>query len=310
MQYIQMNLRIQETGKFLIVILFVFLSLTACSKDPDNPVDTDDSDSTESPVPFDKVPALTDMVVYEVNFMAFRPGSTLDDVMNRIDSIKSLGVNVIWLMPLFPEGQLNGVGSPYSIQNYKEVNPSLGTLDDLKQFVTKAHEFEMAVILDWVANHTSWDNVWIENVDWYSQDSQGNIISPPGTGWNDVADLDYDNPAMRLEMIKSMKYWISSCNIDGFRCDAADFVPFDFWKQAIDSLKNLPGRNLILLAEGSRSDHFTAGFQMTYAWDFQSTLKSIYHDGTSASSIYQVNTNEYSALPEGAEKLRYITNQQ
>jgi alpha-amylase len=308
MRKIEKEFRDQEPGKYLLILGLFFLSLTACSKDQGKPDDTDNTDTTESPVPFDKVPALNDIVMYEVNFMAFGPSCTINDVLDRIDSIKTLGVNVIWLMPIFPEGQVNGVGSPYSVQNYKEINPNLGTLDNLKQFVNKAHELGIAVILDWVANHTAWDNAWITNTDWYTQDQQGNIISPAGTGWNDVADLNYANTSMRLEMIKSMKYWITASNIDGFRCDAADMVPFDFWKQAIDSLKKIPDRDLILLAEGSRLDHFTAGFEMTYAWDFQSKMKSIYHDGTSASGIYQTNSNEYSGLPLGTQKLRYITN--
>jgi alpha-amylase len=295
-------------SKWIVFLWVIFIGLSSCDKDTAPPVDDDDNDSTETPVPFDKVPALDDMVMYEVNFMAYGPSCTINDVLGRIDSIKSLGVNVIWLMPLHPEGQINGVGSPYSVQDYTAVNPELGTLNDLKEFVTQAHAHEMAVILDWVANHTAWDNWWIDNTDWYTQDGSGNIISPPGTGWNDVADLNFSNASMRLEMIKSMKYWITTCNIDGFRCDAADMVPFDFWKQAIDSLKNLPGRTLILLAEGSRTDHFTAGFQMTYAWDFQSKLKSIYYDGPAASGIYQTHRNEYNALPAETHKLRYITN--
>ncbi len=310
MKKTEMVWKIYKIAGHLLISSAVFMILEACNS-ADDPIDEQNNDSTNVPVtqvPFDKVPALTDMVIYEVNFMAFGPSCKINDVLNRIDSIKSLGVNVLWLMPIHPEGQVNGVGSPYCVQNYKEVNPDLGTINDLKEFVQKAHQLEMAVILDWVANHTAWDNDWIYNADWYSQDSQGNIISPPGTGWNDVADLDYTNPSMRIEMIKSMKYWVNTCNIDGFRCDAADLVPFDFWKQAIDSLKKLPGRELILLAEGSRTDHFSGGFQMTYAWNFQTALKNIFNNGATAGSLYQVNSNEYNNLPEGTEKLRYITN--
>lgn len=293
----------------IVISLLLLLFLSGCGKDPVGPEDTNDTtEIPEPPTPFGKVPVLSDMVIYEVNFMAFGPSCTINDVLARIDSIKALGVNVIWLMPIFPEGEVNGVGSPYAVQDYLAVNPDLGTFNDLKAFVNKAHELEMAVILDWVANHTAWDHPWIESEDWYSQDGSGNIISPPGTNWNDVADLNFSSSSMRLEMIASMKYWINTFNIDGFRCDAADMVPFDFWKQAIDSLEKLPGRNLILLAEGSRTDHFTAGFQMTFSWDFQTALKNIYRNGAGASTIFQVNASEYNSVPEGKEKLRYITN--
>jgi alpha-amylase len=167
----------------LILSLIFFISLTACDKNTGNTDDNNGIDSTKTPEPFDKVPTLDDMVLYEVNFMAFGPGCSINDVTLRLDSIKDLGVNVLWLMPLYSEGELNGVGSPYCVRDYEQVNPDLGTLSDLKTLVNEAHEREMAVILDWVANHTAWDNWWIDNTDWYTQDGSGNIISPPGTNY-------------------------------------------------------------------------------------------------------------------------------
>ena len=226
--------------------------------------------------PVRQLPKLSEMVVYEVNPLVFGPDGTFSNTTERLSDIKDLGVNVLWLMPIFPEGQLNGVGSPYAVQNYTEVAPSLGNITDLKQLVKEAHKLEMAVIIDWVANHTAWDNPWIENDSWYTKDSQGNIINPPGTNWQDVAELNYNNEEMRNEMIKSMKFWVETCNIDGFRCDAVDFVPFDFWKQAIDSLQAMEGRSLIFLAESGKKESLTAGFQFNYSWDFQSKLVSIF----------------------------------
>ena len=58
-----------------------------------------------------------------------------------------------------------------------------------------------------------------------------------------MADLNFDNPEMRLAMIDAMKWWVENAGVDGFRCDAADFVPFDFWKQALDSLRAIPTAN-------------------------------------------------------------------
>lgn len=295
--------------KFNIIILF-FITLFSCSeKEPiDKPKDP--NDSTQVVVDTFKVANVDDLVFYEVNFRAFGPDFNFSSVSNQLDSIKELGVNVIWLMPIHPIGEINRVGamgSPYSVKDYFDVNPELGTIDDLKKFVKEAHKRNMAVILDWVANHTAWDNDWINNTDWYTQDNNGNIISPPGTNWKDVADLNFNNPDMRLEMIKAMKFWITTANIDGFRCDAADFVPYSFWKQAIDSLKKL-NKNLILLAEGARNDHFSAGFQVTYAWDFYGKLVNIFSKSSSASEIFLTNAYEYNGLISGKHKLRYITN--
>jgi glycosidase len=166
----------------------------------------------------------------------------------------------------------------------------------------------MAVILDWVANHTAWDNPWIENEDWYTQDGNGNIIHPPGTNWQDVADLNYNNNEMRLAMIDAMKYWIFNVNVDGFRCDAADFVPYSFWKQAIDSLVNIPGRDLVLLAEGARDDHFDAGFQLTFGWDFFTRNKNVIRDNQTATGYFQTHQNEYNNVPTGSHILRFTSN--
>lgn len=257
----------------------------------------------------DFVPAATDdIVLYEVNTPYMSTTHDLKGLEERLDAIQSLGVNTIWLMPIYPVGIVNAFGSPYCVRDYYNVNAGLGDMDDLRDLVQAAHERNMAVILDWVANHTAWDNPWIANTDWYSQDAYGNIISPPGTGWNDVADLNYNNADMRLAMIDAMEYWIAEANIDGFRCDAADYVPFDFWQQAIDSLHHFTDKDLILLAEGSRYDHFTAGFQMNYAWSFMTTMKNIFDGTSNASAAFITNTSEYSAVPAGAQKLRFITN--
>ncbi|RTL59829.1 MAG: PKD domain-containing protein [Sphingobacteriales bacterium] len=258
--------------------------------------------------PYSSVPATEDIVMYEINERAFSVAGNFQGIIDRLDSIKALGVNVIWLMPIHPIGTTKSVNSPYCVANYKEVNPEFGTLDILRNLVSSAHQKNMAVMLDWVANHTSWDNPWITNKSWYTQDAAGNIISPPGTGWNDVADLNYNNADMRLAMIKAMKYWVLAANIDGFRTDAADMVPFDFWKQAIDTLKNMPGRNLLFLAEGSRADHFTAGYQMNYAWDFYTTIKNVFRSSAAASNLFTTNTSEYSSIPSGKKKLRFTTN--
>jgi len=290
-------------------VLMVLVFLLACKKDiPDDNGNGNNPPKEEEIVPFDKVPDTGEIVMYEVNMQAFGPDGTFTNVLQRLDSIRNLGVNVLWLMPVFPEGEEKGVGSPYCVRDYFDVNPDHGTPDELKKFVQEVHKREMAVILDWVANHTSWDNEWILNESWYVHDANGNIIPPPGTNWQDVAELNYDNPEMRSEMIRAMKHWVTTFNIDGFRCDAVDFVPFDFWKEALDELKALPGRKLILLAESGKKESFEAGFQMNYSWDFQSKLTDVFRNGTTAAGIINTHNTETANLPEGAWKLRYITN--
>ena len=291
--------------KKLIYILLPLLSCIISCKDDKPTIDIPEG-LTQYGTPMEILPETEDIVMYEVNMRAFSQTGDFQGVLDRIDEIDALGINVLWLMPIHPIGQINSVNSPYSVQNYLQVNPEFGTLEDLRNLIDAAHERDMAVIIDWVANHTAWDNPWITNKDWYTQDN-GEIIHPPGTNWQDVADLNFANEDMRIEMIESMKYWVLEANIDGFRCDAADYVPLLFWRQAIDSLTNIPDRELILLAEGARKDHFTAGFQMNYSWDYYGQLKSVFN-GASASGLLTTNTSEYADLPTGKEKLRFTTN--
>ncbi|NVO19921.1 MAG: alpha-amylase [Bacteroidetes bacterium] len=298
----------QFSKLFLVGGLSLFL-LASCKKDSTNePVIPGNGDPAQFETPFTGVPNTSDIVMYEINERAFSSSGTLAGIQPRLDSIKSLGVNVIWLMPVYPIGAVKSVNSPYSVKDYKAVNPEFGNLDDLRNLVREAHKRNMAVILDWVANHTSWDNDWIKNKNWYTQDGNGNIISPAGTNWQDVADLNYNNSEMRLAMIKAMKYWILTSNVDGYRCDAADFVPFMFWKQAIDSLRQIPNHKLIMLAEGARSDHFTAGFNLNFSWNFLNTSKDVFANKVSATAFYQTHFDEYSFVPAGCEKLRFTSN--
>lgn len=290
-----------KLGACLLLLVFIAFAAQSCTKKDDGPVTNTASSVFETP-------AVSDIVMYEVNLGAFSATKNLQGVTNRLDQIKALGVNTIWLMPIYPIGILKSFGSPYCVRNYTEVNPDLGTMQDLQTLVSEAHKRNMAVILDWVANHTSWDNPWISNPSWYTQDANGNIISPAGTNWNDVADLNYSNSNMRQAMIAAMKYWVTTADIDGYRCDAADFVPFDFWQQAITALKGATKKNLILLAEGSRSDHFIAGFQMNYGWDFLASLKSVFGSNQDAGALFVTNTSEYSVVPSGCRKLRFTTN--
>jgi glycosidase len=295
-------------------IYWLALFSVACNSNetPVKPVVKPDPDEPKQyGTPFSGVSDPQKVVLYEVNIRAFSPAGDLQGVIDKLDHIKSLGINTIWLMPIHPVGKeksAGGLGSPYAVQNYLEVNTEFGNLAKLRELVQGAHDRSMAVIIDWVANHTAWDNPWMENKSWYAQDANGNVIIPPGTNWQDVAELNYNNTDMRKAMIHAMKYWVLEANIDGFRCDAVDYVPSDFWKQALDELKAIKDRKLILLAEGGKQENFSAGFQMNYAWDFCNALEQIYQDNKPASLIFTTHTSEYSKIPPGAVKLRYTTN--
>lgn len=308
------NLKIQMNS-LLIAMVAAFLG-TGCSKSHNNnptptPKDTTTTSTYKDPAqygtPYASVPASKDIIMYEVNMQTYTPAN-FQGVTARLDSIKALGINVIWLMPTYPIGVLKAVGSPYAVKDYTGVNANFGTIDDLRNLVAQAHSRNMAVIFDWVADHTSWDNAWTANKSWYKQDGAGNIISPPNTNFTDVAALNYNSTDMRTAMIRAMKYWVFTVNIDGFRCDYADAVPSDFWTQAIDTLNNIKTHKLIFLAEGTNGYEITDGFQLGYAFSFYSNLKAVFAGTQSPSSLFTTNSSEIASLPTQGFKLRYITN--
>ncbi|MFZ1705154.1 MAG: alpha-amylase family glycosyl hydrolase [Saprospiraceae bacterium] len=292
--------------KFLSLIVSLLL-IWSCQKDQNVPNNIP-SKYDQYGTPFTKMPNMDQAVMYEINLRAFSQGGDIQGITDRLSDLKALGVNIIWLMPIFEQGIERSINSPYSIKNYKTVSSEYGSLEDLRLLTTKAHEMGMAVILDWVANHTSWDHDWItEHSDWYSKDAQGNIIIPPGTNWSDVADLNFSVDAMKKEMYDALSYWVLEANIDGYRCDHADGVPYSFWQETIMELNKIPNRNLFFLAEGSRKDHFTAGFHLIYDWNFYTAAKNVWNS-SSSNLLYNTHLSEYTNIPVGKCKLRFTTN--
>lgn len=256
------------------------------------------------------VPEVADVVLYQVNPRVFAPSNSFQAILGRLDSIEDLGVNMLWIMPIYPIGEEKSKNSPYSVKDYKAVAPEYGTVDDLRMLVESCHERGMGVILDWVANHTAWDNNWVkQHPDWFTHDSTGNIIFPPGTDWTDVADLNYSNKDMRAAMIDAMSYWVDSVGIDGFRCDVADQVPTDFWRDCIKTLREkAKPKHLIMLAEGANPDNFKAGFDLNYAWEFMGAIAKVMKEDAKVNTLINADKNEYKDLEKGKFKLRFTTN--
>ena len=278
----------------------VALMLTACKPNQQNLTDNF------------QLPAVEDIAMYQVNPRVFAPQNSLRAVADRIDSIRELGVNVMWVMPIYPIGIEKGKNSPYCISDYTAVAPEFGTIDDFKHLTSVCHEHGMAIILDWVANHTAWDHPWVsEHPDWYTHDEVADtIIHPRPWEWYDVADLNYDNRDMRRAMTDAMLFWIREVGIDGFRCDVADGVPADFWRDAIHELRQAAQpRRIVMLAEGKNVDNFTVGdFDMNYGWDFKDSIVHVFRDGRPASDLIKADSAEYAQLPAGKVKMRFTTN--
>ena len=249
-------------------------------------------------------PWLASAVVYEIFPRTFSPAGNLNGVTARLDDLQKLGVTVLWLMPINPVGQVKkkgSEGSPYAVQDYYAVNPSYGTKDDLRRLIEQAHRRQMRVILDVVANHTSFDSVMMAHPEFYKHDSQGHVLSP--YDWTDVAALNYSNPALRRYMTDMLLYWVKDFNLDGYRCDAAGEIPTDFWENARKELDRLhPG--ILMLAEASKPELLRSAFDLDYSWPMMATLNDIFEHGAPASELEATLEHEQAAFPAHAVHMR------
>ncbi len=215
-------------------------------------------------------------VIYEVNVRQYTQEGTLNAFAEHLPRLKDLGVDIIWFMPIHPISEKNRkgtLGSYYAVADYEKVNPELGTMGDFKAVVNQAHELGMKVILDWVANHTGWDNWWMaEHPEWYTHNEAGEIVSPV-EDWSDVADLNYENMDMRKRMIRSLKFWVEEADIDGYRCDVAGMVPVDFWETARKELDAV--KPVFMLAEAWEPELVENAFDMDYGWDFHHVMNGL-----------------------------------
>lgn len=253
---------------------------------------------------------LATAVMYEVNIRQITPEGTFNAFTeNHISRLKDLGVDILWLMPTYPISAKNRkgtLGSYYSIADYKKVNPEFGTFDDFKNLVDKAHEAGMLVILDWVANHTGWDNPWITaNPEWYTHDSTGKIVSPV-PDWSDVADLNFDDEAMKAAMIDAMEFWVTEAGVDGYRCDAAAMAPTLFWKEALLNLDSI--RPVVKLAEAWEPELLDNGFDAAYGWEFHHLLNEIAAGKEELSAIESYIDKTDTLYADDDILLNFITN--
>lgn len=251
-----------------------------------------------------------DAVIYEVNVRQYTPEGTLAAFEENLPRLKELGVEILWMMPMHPISEINRkgtLGSYYAVADYKAINPEFGTMDDFKAFVTKAHEMGFKVILDWVANHTGWDNPWIyDHPEWFTKDSLGNII-PPDPDWGDIADLNFDVPEMRAAMIDALKFWITEADIDGYRCDVAWGVPTDFWNEARAALDEL--KPIWMLAEDEdHKDFLIQAFNCNYSWSLHHKLNEIAQGKEGIKAIKEYFEAADSTFPEGSYTMQFTSN--
>lgn len=277
--------------KRLLYIFLVTLFITSCETSPQQQ-------------------ELCNSVVYEMNIRQYTPEGTFAAAQEHLPRLKELGVDIVWLMPIYPIGvkeRKGTLGSYYAISDYCATNPEFGSLEDFDNFVKEAHKLDLRVVLDWVANHTSPDAKWINEcpADWYVRDSLGNTVV--NYDWYDIAELNYDNRAVWDEMKKSMHFWMER-GIDGFRCDMACEVPLEFWQETIAELRaKYPG--IYMLAEGEEPKlHSQCDFNSSYAWELHHLMNAIARGEKGVSDLMAYIEKDSQRHPENAFRLMFTSN--
>jgi cyclomaltodextrinase len=247
-------------------------------------------------------------VVYELNVRTFSREGTFNAVTARLAELKGLGVTVVWLMPIHPIGEelkKGSIGSPYAVRDFRAVNPAYGTPADFRRLVHEAHRQGLRVIIDLVANHTSWDNALLQRAGFHRRDAQGQALSP--YDWSDVAQLDYAFPGTRAYMHETMELWVRDFDIDGFRADVAGLVPTDFWEEARRRLTRVKP-DIFLLAEAHEPALLRTAFDADYAWPMYHALKDALIGQRPASAVRAAWEEEQRQFPRGALHLRFSDN--
>jgi cyclomaltodextrinase / maltogenic alpha-amylase / neopullulanase len=249
--------------------------------------------------------------IYEVNIRQYTPEGTFAAFERHLPRLKEMGIDILWLMPIQPIGEKNrkgSLGSYYSIKDYYEVNPEFGNLNDFKRLVQKAHAKGMYVILDWVANHSAWDNpLAADHPNWYTKSKEGHFQSTPWRDYDDIIDFDYSHPGLREYMTKAMSYWVKEANIDGYRCDVASFVPIDFWENVRTELQAI--KPVFMLAEAADRDLHKRAFDMTYSWNLWDHLHDITTNNKAINGLTEGYIAEHVSIwPRNAYRMNFVDN--
>ena len=276
--------------KVLLVICAVILAVSCCQAPQQQP--------------------LENSVVYEMNVRQYTPEGTFAAAQKELPRLAELGVDIVWLMPIYPigvEGRKGPLGSYYAVKNYCDVNPEFGTLEDFDNFLAEARRLGLRVVLDWVANHTSPDAVWVTErpADWYERDAEGKTTFT--ADWSDTANLNYDNHDVWDGMAAAMRFWMER-GIDGFRCDMACEVPLEFWQETISGLRaDYPG--MYMLAEGEEPKlHTLSGFNSSYSWELHHMMNAIARGEKNIPELLAYLEKDAERHPAEAFRLMFTSN--
>ncbi|MBB6098616.1 glycosidase [Deinobacterium chartae] len=247
---------------------------------------------------------MADASIYQIFVRNFTPEGTLKAATARLESVRDLGVNTVYLLPFHPTGQQQRkgeLGSPYSVRDYLTVDPAQGSLEDFDTFLSKAHGLGLRVVMDLVFNHTAWDNpLTLTHPEYYLKNAAGKIRAPRPE-WSDVAALDTSRPDVQDYLISVGKFW-ARAGVDGFRADVSGDLPLNFWQRFRNALKS-EYPDLLLLAETGAPAIHDRAFDLSYDWEGASRVKATLAGVGRANRLFDHFANE-----GGVPKLRYLEN--
>ena len=289
----------------LLIILFFLTYTSAMSQQ------TDSRYQPQKYVELTNPDWVKNATIYELNIRQFSQEGTFKAIEKQLPRLKKMGINIIWLMPVQPIGVVNrkgSLGSYYSVKDYLKVNPEFGTDADFRSLVKAIHAQEMYVILDWVANHSSWDNMLAtQHPEWYTKSREGRFQPTPWRDYDDIIDFDYSQPGLRKYMTEALKFWVKEYDIDGYRCDVASFVPIDFWENARKELDAI--KPVFMLAEAEDKELHRKAFDATYNWTLWNILHQIAINNKSVKTLGEAYIAEHvSIFPKEGIRMNFIDN--
>jgi glycosidase len=240
--------------------------------------------------------------IYEINVRQYSAGGKFSAVTADLPRLKALGVDVLWLMPIHPIGEVNRkgpLGSYYAAKDYLAVNPEFGTEADFRELVTAAHAQGLRVILDWVPNHVSPDNALTKtHPEFFWRDEKGNLTPPHGTDWTDVVQFDFSAPGLVEYQAGVLLHWVKNFGIDGFRCDVAWGLPTPFWNE-VTSRVRAARPDALFLAEAELPQQQVAAFNLSYGFDLHHAMNAVAQGKKSASGLDEAYAKIRAHFPRG-----------
>jgi alpha-amylase len=191
------------------------------------------------------------MVILEVNRACLGVQNQCQHLLQWIPHLAQWKVEVLYLLPVQKRGKQKAFGSPYCIQDFWEWDEAWGDDRDWEMLVKVCRENNIRLVLEWVMNHTAWDHPWLKDFpEYYLKDKEGNFISPPGTNWTDVVQLDTSHPQLISKMNQYIQCWVKERGVEGFRWDAMQRIPNEV-RREIQSTTHQQFQELIWLGDHS-----------------------------------------------------------